>query len=51
MNSINSPADIREGARKDPGFREAITDSLFPLCQMLKRLFRRGAERKEIPNH
>ena len=41
MNSINSLADIKECARKDPGFREAFTDSLFPLCQMLNSLFKR----------
>ena len=41
MNCINSVADIRECARKDPGFREAFTDGLFPLCQMLNILFRR----------
>ena len=41
MNSINLLADIKECARKDPGFREAYTDSLFPLCQMFNSLFRR----------
>ena len=41
MNSINSLADIRQYARKGPGFRKAFTDSLFPLCQMLNSLFRR----------
>ena len=41
INSINSLADIRECARKDPDFKEAFTDSLFHLCQMLKSLFGR----------
>ena len=45
MNGINQLADIRGCARKDPGFRTAFTDRLFPLCQMLNGLFR-GLELK-----